>query len=121
MLIIQQINLLINNFYKKAASKGKLILYPAILRKFILFTFSLKFFKLSTLVGGTYSFFEKNVYNFSISSWQASPSLLQLTQFRTESFSRAGISSVSVSCRPKLANNSEDIFFCSFFISFFSR
>ena len=90
-------------------------------RKFIFFTFSLKFFKLSILVGGTYSFFEKNVYNFSISSWQASPSLLQLTQFRTESFSRAGISSVSVSCRPKLANNSEDIFFCSFFISFFSR
>ena len=65
--------------------------------------------------------FEKNVYNFSISSWQASPSLLQLTQFRTDSFSRAGISSVFVSCRPKLANNSEDIFFCIFFISFFSR
>ena len=58
---------------------------------------------------------------FHISSWQASPSLLQLSQFRTESFSCAGISSGSVSCRPKLASSSEDIFFCVFLISFFFR
>lgn len=50
----------INSKSKTTAPKGKLILYPAILRKFILFTFSLKFFKLSTLAGGTYSFL-KNV------------------------------------------------------------
>ena len=49
-----------NSKSKTTAPKGKLILYPAILRKFILFTFSLKFFKLSTLAGGTYSFL-KNV------------------------------------------------------------
>ena len=49
-----------------------------------------------------------------ISSWQTSPSLLQLIQFRADSFSRAGISSVFVSCRPKLDNNSEDIFFAAF-------
>ena len=54
------------------------------------------------------------VYNFLISSWQTSPSLLQLIQFRADSFSRAGISSVFVSCRPKLDNNSEDIFFAAF-------
>lgn len=50
----------VNSKSKTTAPKGKLILYPAILRKFILFTFSLKFFKLSTLAGGTYSFL-KNV------------------------------------------------------------
>lgn len=60
----------------------------------------------------------KNVHKSVFCAWQASPSLLKLNQFRTALYNSTLISSVFVSCWPKLDNNSEDIFFCGFFISF---
>lgn len=51
---------------------------------------------------------------FSFSSWQTPRPLLYLSQLNNILLlSTMGISSL-VSCRPKLANNSEDIFFASF-------
>lgn len=105
-----------------SALKGKYLYILPFLGNLLYQHFRLKNLKLSTSFIRNCSLLKKNVYKFSISSWQTSPSLINLYQFRTALCSSVFIiSSVSVSCWSKLANNSEDIFFCNFFIPFFSK
>lgn len=112
----------VNSMYPSSALKGKYLYILPFLGNLLYQHFRLKNLKLSTSFIRNCSLLKKNVYKFSISSWQTSPSLINLYQFRTALCSSVFIiSSVSVSCWSKLANNSEDIFFCNFFIPFFSK
>jgi len=72
-----------------AALKSKLIYNLPFSENLLFQHFFLKILDLSTSNSSNYPFaekIEKNTFNFLPSSWQASPSLLQLSQFWTDLF-----------------------------------
>lgn len=104
-------------FYLYSALKGKFLHSLPYFSKFTFSTFFTRFEKFSTSIAYTSALVFFLWIKFSFPPWQASLPLLYLSQLTgTLCVSFLDISSLSVSCRAKLPNSSEDIFFCLFFI-----